>query len=231
MVPSLSRVTDFVPARALDSELLRRVSERQVEPIQARAAEGEFYSRHVRYLYGVLVHRVRGPLALTGRETEDLVQETFFRAFERAHTFSIGDAVDDESLRRRTRAWLGRIAQRLLADWLSGHREIAASPFLESWADALVEEEDAPPSSRSPQRQLLRDALDTLTERERDVLRVAALYHRPGNEHQRLPNEVSAELARRWGTTNENVRAIRSRAMKKVRDFALERLPSLVETP
>ena len=55
-----------------------------------------------------------------------------------------------------------------------------------------------------------------------DVLRVTALYQRAGEAHQRLPNDVSAELAERWGTTNENIRAIRSRAMKKLKTF-LER--------
>jgi len=48
------------------------------------------------------------------------------------------------------------------------------------------------------------------------VLRVTALYHK-AEGHNRLPNDVSAELAARWNTTNENLRAIRSRAMKKLR--------------
>ena len=75
----------------------------------------------------------------------------------------------------------------------------------------------------------MRAALDELDERERDVLRVSALYHRPGEMHQRLPNEVSQELARRWQTTNENVRAIRSRATKKVRQFLEARLAEKTE--
>jgi DNA-directed RNA polymerase sigma subunit (sigma70/sigma32) len=93
----------------------------------------------------------------------------------------------------------------------------------------LAEPEAGPPSSRSPKLRLLREALDTLTERERDVLRVAALYFRPGEEHQRLPNEVSAELARRWDTTNENLRAIRSRAAKKLKQYLEVRLLALKE--
>ncbi|HYQ16607.1 MAG TPA: sigma-70 family RNA polymerase sigma factor, partial [Polyangiaceae bacterium] len=193
----------------------------------ARAAEAEFYERHVEYLYAVLVSRVRRPLALSGREVEDLVQETFFRAFARAETFSAGDVPDEDSERRRSRAWLGRIAQRLLADWLADAREISASPYLET----LTEPEPAPPSSRSPKLQLMCEALDTLSERERDVLRVAALYFRGGEEHQRLPNQVSAELARRWETTSENIRAIRSRATKKLKVYLETRLAALTELP
>jgi len=211
--------------RVSDAELLERVSRRATSATLARASEAEFYARHARYLYGVLLQRVRRPLALSGREVEDLVQETFFRAFARAATFSAGDAWDEDSQRRRSRAWLGRIAQRLLADWLADVREISASPYL----DTLAEEEFAPPSSRSPKLRLMREALDTLNERERDVLRVAALYFRPGEEHQRLPNDVSAELARRWQTSNENIRAIRSRATKKLKEYLEKRLNALTE--
>lgn len=208
-----------------DTELLVRVSGRATDLLGARAAESEFYARHARYLYGVLMHRFRRPLALSGREVEDLVQETFFRAFARANTYNGGDALDEQSQRRRSRAWLGRIAERLLADWLTDAREVSASPYLET----LAEPEPGPPSSRSPRLRLLREALASLNERERDVLRVAALYYRPGEEHQRLPNEVSAELARRWQTSQENIRAVRSRATKKLKAYLTERLAAPTE--
>ena len=55
------------------------------------------------------------------------------------------------------------------------------------------------------------------------MLRVTALHYRAGEEHQRLPNDVSAELATRWGTTNDNVRAIRVRAMKKLKALVAAR--------
>jgi RNA polymerase sigma factor (sigma-70 family) len=208
-----------------DAELLARVGRRGQDGQLARKAEAEFYDRHARYLYCVLVQRVRRPLALSGREVEDLVQETFYRAFARAETFTAGDANDADSERRRSRAWLGRIAERLLADWLAGVREVSASPYL----DTLAEPDVGPSSSRSPKLQLLREALDSLSERERDVLRASALYFRAGEDHQRLPNEASAELARRWQTTSENIRAIRSRATKKLKQYLAGRMAALTE--
>lgn len=223
MLSSSARVT--APGPLSDAELLARVSRRASDTTLARRAEAEFYDRHARYLYGVLLQRVRRPLALSGREVEDLVQETFFRAFERAATYTPGDAFDEASERRRSRAWLGRIAERLLADWLSGAREVSASPYL----DTLAEPEPGPSSSRSPRLRLLREALEALSERERDVLRASALYFRSGEEHQRLPNDASAELARRWETTSDNIRAIRSRATKKLKQYLAERMGALTE--
>jgi DNA-directed RNA polymerase specialized sigma24 family protein len=147
------------------------------------------------------------------------VQDTFFRAFERAHTFQSDGIVDPVQLERRARAWLGRIAERLLADSMKRLQEISASPYLEQLSTDDLDVDDAPSRDVS----LLLEALATLSERERDVLSVAATYHRLGERHQRLPNAVSAELAARWGTSSENVRAIRSRALKKLKAYLRER--------
>lgn len=200
-----------------ETELLELIARRAVDPAAARAAQGAFYARHVRYLYGVLLRRKKDLLPAAGLGAEDLVQETFHRAFERAHTYDRGDAVDPERERLRARAWLGRIATNLLTDHLGRLREVSATPYIDRVTCDAIDEE--PPSSRSPQVRRVSEGLDTLTERERDVLRVSALYYRAGEEHQRLPNAASAELASRWATTNENIRAIRVRAMKKLKAF------------
>jgi len=197
-----------------DADLLERVAAGGRDPRAAQKAQAELYARHVRYLYGVLASRRQRLLALAGTSAEDLAQETFHRAFEHAHTFSTDGITDPEQLRRRTRAWLGRIAQNLLADALEREREVSATPYIERVSCDGID--DPPPSS--PELRMVRDAMEDLSEREQDVLRVTALYFRAG-EHQRLPNAVSAELAERWGTTNENVRAIRSRAMKKLKQL------------
>ena len=55
-----------VADRLSDAELLERVSRRANSASLARAAEAEFYERHARYLYCVLLQRVRRPLALSG---------------------------------------------------------------------------------------------------------------------------------------------------------------------
>ena len=61
------------------------------------------------------------------------------------------------------------------------------------------------------------EALDTLSEKERDVLIVWAEYYRFGNKYQRLPDDISSSLAGRWNTTPENVRQIRKRAIDKIK--------------
>lgn len=204
--------------RRTDAELLASVAGHASDAGGARVAQGLFYQRHIRYLYGVLLRHKKNLLPLAGLSAEDLAQETFHRAFERAHTFEAGDGLDEDRQRMRARAWLGRIATNLLTDHLHRLREVSASPYLERVSCEGLDD-DAPPS-RSPKEILVAEGLDQLTERERDVLRVSALHYHAG-DHQRLPNDVSAELASRWGTTNENIRAIRVRAMKKLKAFVL----------
>jgi RNA polymerase sigma factor (sigma-70 family) len=196
----------------------------------ARQAQQALYQRHVRYLFGVLQKQRTRLLRLAGLSVEDLVHDTFARAFDRASTFREEPDLDPERARRRTRAWLGRVAQNLTADAFRRFREVSASPYLERAVapDPAPDADEAPPSSR-PELEPVRQAFAALSDREQDVLRVTALYHK-AEGRDRLPNDVSAELARRWGISNDNVRAIRSRAMKKLQR-ALEAPELREQTP
>lgn len=195
-----------------DAALLARASD--PGHAGARAAQSAFYARHVRYLYGALKRREAVLARIGGIAIEDLVQETFQRAFQYGGSFR-ADTTDPsgttERARLQTRAWLGRIAERLIVNAIAKPSEVVASELVEAASDEDVE---APPSS--PGVRAVRSALEELSDREQDILRVTALYQRHGEKHQRLPNDVSSDLATRWGTNNENIRAIRSRAMKKL---------------
>jgi RNA polymerase sigma factor (sigma-70 family) len=210
MLPSLLMVT--VPQEPSDADLFARIVAAE-PPDWARPAKQELYQRHAGYLYTVLSRKAHRLLSACGWSPEDLLHETFARAFERAPSFHEAPGLGPDQERRRTRAWLGRIAEHLLADSLRSLREIATSSDVEEIPDP------GPPSSGSAGTRWVQEALDLLTERERDVLRVSAMYLRVGESHQRLPNQVAQELAARWGTTNDNVRAIRHRALNRVREY------------
>ena len=204
------------PAESTDAELLASVARGDRDPARSRDAQAQFYERHVRYLYGALRKR-RQLLELAGESAEDLVQETFQRAFDRAHTFHAAPELDAERQRQRTRAWLGRVAHSLLVDKLRDEPARADSPYLEQ----LGVEDDAEPAAVTPALERVVQALGSMSEREQDVLRVTALYYKAGHDSQRLPNRVSEELAERWQTTNDNIRAIRSRALKRLKALVM----------
>ena len=161
-----------------------------------------------------LIRRSLGDLGVS-----DLVQETFVRAFERAATFKSRGATDGDATRRRVRGWLGKIANRRFLDTLRGPAESSLSDT-DSIADlSAADVDDCEPDQGSPRVKLIREALATLTERERHVLRVTADWYRHGQVHQRVSKADLGQLASQLQTTAVNIRQIRKRAIDKVRDY------------
>ena len=206
-----------------DDDLLIWMSLKGEDFLGAREAFNEFYIRHVGYLYGVSLRRYH---MVAGGEpgVKDLVQDTFHKVFERAHTFQKSDSEEPTQQTWRVRAWLGRIAENLLRDRLRKHKhesivdphELPENPDTDNWGSSEPNIDEEPNAQRLA---AVRQALESLTERERQVLLVTYEYFQEGKEHQRLPNAVAAKLADDWNTKPENIRAIRSRALKKVKAY------------
>jgi len=197
-----------------DEDLLVFMSMRGDDPSIADAAFAEFYERHVHYLYGRCRRFTTGILDQAG--ALDLVQDTFIRVYEKAATFDSGGITDSERLRRRTRAWLGRIALNIFRTMLRGR----AGVWEISLDDQEIAKEPEPvPSSPSANRKLLDEAIDSLSVKEQHVLRTTFQYYQPGKQHQRLPNDVAEDLAKELGTTSDNIRQIRRRARRKIDQY------------
>jgi len=213
-------------ANETDIDLMGYMSMNGEDPSTARDAWAEFYRRHVDYLYGVCY---RAYESLLGGDTGvgDIVSETFHRAFRRAELFDATGIEDPDRIRRRTRAWLGRIAQRLVLDTLRGTKRLPTCRFeAETWQN-IPEQPRLPPRDDELIRKV-RGALDQLSDKEQTVIRVTFEWYQPGKTHQRLPNNVVTDLAETLETTPENLRQIRRRALKKVRDL-LEQPPNATD--
>ena len=203
-----------------DADLLVFMALADDDPAVARAAWDELYRRHVGYLYGVCL-RAYGRLLGGPAGASDLVADTFQRAYEHAATFDDGGVGDPERLRLRVRCWLGRIAERLAMTVLRGRSRLPTQLLdLDQWQS--VAGADLPPEPAPERIERVRQAVGSLSEREQLVIRVTFHWYQPGREHQRLPNDVAADLAASLHTTPENLRQIRRRALRKIRAW-LER--------
>jgi len=198
-----------------DAELLVFMSVSDDDPSAAREAWAELYERHAEFLHGICWHAY-SDLLHGDVSVGDLVAETFRRAFGKAGSFSCDDTEDTDLIRRRVRAWLGRIAQRLLQDILRGRSRLNVVHLEpEAW-----ERVAGPSPATAPEDgrvELVREALEQLSPREQLVLRVTFQWYRLGCENQRLPSDVVEELSVTLGTTPENLRQIRRRALQRVR--------------
>lgn len=212
-----------------DADLLGYMAMSSEDPSSAKAAGGEFYKRHAGWLHTAV--RRTGLSGVSGgnrdEASKDLVQDTFVMAYRRAGTFVADRSAQDDPLRARAqvRAWLSSIAKNV---FLSANRRnvqvdlavVSLTPFEENRQQSGEGSED------SAKVRAMRDALEQLDTRERDILLTTLEYERPGAENQRLPNEVMRQLAERVRTTPENIRTIRKRAKAKLKDAVEKTLAS-----
>ena len=195
-----------------DYDLLEMMTWRESDIDVAREAFAELYRRHVKYLYSVCRKYSKG---LGGDDAaEDLTSETFKLIYEKgASTFKPGSASDSDGMRRHVRAWLGRIAHNLACDVFRGR--VPEIRLEEDQRDSAGNQESPEDLERSSRLLALMEKI--LTKRELDVLRVTSQYVDLRKPHQKLPDDVLEDLARQWGVTHENIRQIKSRALKKLK--------------
>lgn len=190
---------------------------RDDEPAGA-AAWAEFYTRHSRYLFAVL-YQAHGKQLGNARVLE-LVHDTFIRAFEKAATFRPdGAAGNTDAGRRQVRAWIGQIAENMLRDSFRRDPQVVfmEEEEIEAKHDRSSEGSEVEPPSVGALR--LEKALAQLTEREQEVMRVTGFWYQGGQRKQRLPNSVMSQLAADLNTTPDNIRQIRARATKRLREM------------
>ncbi len=203
----------------MDAELLKSIAFAHGDHADsvAREAFGEFYQRHAAWLYGRLGRTNAFGLLRSMDAIQDVVQETFYRAYKGAHTFNPRLATDPSRLEALVRGWLGGIANRVIAEMLrraepSVLESVPAERRQTAWGDAGGE--SAPDS---PVVKALQEELQKLSPLQRDILATAELYYQPDTAYQRLPNGVVKKLAEKHGTSSDNIRQVRRRTMAVLR--------------
>ena len=200
-----------------DADLLVYMTMAGHSPDVARAAWEAFYCRHRDYLFAVCL-RAYGPVLGGEAGACDLVADTFKRVYENASKFDTDGIADQERLRWRVRGWLGRIAQRLAQTALRGRSKLPTRLLdQDQWQE--VPGPAAAVAGESARIDLVRQAIGALSDKEQTVIRVTFQWYEPGREHQRLPNDVAADLAATLKTTPENLRQIRRRALRKIEEY------------
>jgi len=201
-----------------DEDLLFYIALKEDDPENAQLAWAEFFERHWRYLLGVC--RKSYGLALGDLGVEDLVKDAFIRVYQKAATFNPAPN-GATNQRRRVRAWLGKIANRLfLVSWRQERRVISIDELIADGIEPAIQERSDPKVDASnPQLELVCLALTTLTEREREVLVASYAWYDSSQGCHRMPDSELAVLAAKYQTTTVNIRKIRSRAKEKVEEY------------
>jgi len=208
----------LVISEASNELLLRLMAGRNNDQALAEQAFTEFYNRHQGYVFHVACKAANG--LLDDDEKFDLVQETFIRAYEKAHTFK-GGALDDATQERRwARAWLGKIANNLLIDKMRKKKGVLLLNYDDESVKREAELKRAVASlPKSSEQLLVQEALERLTEREQRILRLAALNYSPGDKELRISDSDLDELATTYNVSKASIRQTKKRAKEKVKNY------------
>jgi len=200
-----------------DEDLLFYMSMQEEDRTSAEEAWAEFYARHEGYLLAVCNRAFNSSLGDLG--VQDLVQETFVRVLKKVHTYKpVG--TDANHARANVRAWLGKIANNL---YLSSLRSRPLIEYTDDPFDTVVDQTTVETTEghavESDMLSVVRDALRTLTDREREILIASYAWYEPGTGCKRMPSEELKILKERFQTTADNIRQIRSRAFGKLEQY------------
>ena len=179
----------------------------------ALAAWGEFYRRHFGVLTLICLKAYQQQIGEAG--VEDLVNDTFLRVLTHgAATFGTAET-DPDKLRKLIGVWLSEIARNLFLMQLRGRKKLPEVAFDE--IEHACEEATPLSEERQKQCEQLREILDGLNDREREVLMARfSNYHRSGGKQQFDP-DVLADLAEKLQITKDAVRQILCRTLKKIK--------------
>jgi DNA-directed RNA polymerase sigma subunit (sigma70/sigma32) len=87
---------------------------------------------------------------------------------------------------------------------------------IERLADPVNGSPDETQVPESERLKLLKSGLLLLSETEQTILRATMSFYQPDKRHQRMPHAAMQELSQQLAESPENIRQIRSRAMKKL---------------
>lgn len=191
------------------------------EPQEAEEAFNEFYNRYCRFVTAVVAKNCpEGSAYYDESLITATVHNTFYKAYFRAETFELGGEAEEVKVERRIKAWLSAIAKNELRQllkttipYLNYHKFTEDDNGTEPAELPAYLREDEPTSL---ERDSIHRALASLPEREQEVL---LTYMRFQDGKKQLPTEELERLATFYDTTSDNLRQIKFRAFKRVKDF------------
>jgi len=205
-----------------DFELIRRMADQRSNFAAAREAWEQFYLRHYRVL--MYINMSDHGYLLGQDDINDVVQDSFLKAFNRAESFDYQESCPADVQERKCRAWLAAIAENLIRDRFRGQLEVSLADETEIERIETPKQEAADETEiPEPERlRLLKLGFAQLSEVEQTVLRATMSFWQGDQEHQRMPNAAMQELSRQIDKSPENIRKIRSRAMDKLEKYVDE---------
>ncbi len=203
-----------------DDDLLQYMAWKVESPQHARAAWEAFYNRHFAFVFAALRKQFLGRSSLDEGLIRDLTVDVFAKVYAQCCESFSPTGGTKEMQSRCVRAWVMKIATNLVNDWFRANlddemSEVSLDHECLPQIPAREEASEVETPCNTSDVALMRRLLDSLSQRERDVLiKLAEKYDLKNGRRRRLSESEVNELAKAMNTTPENVRQIRRRALK-----------------
>ncbi len=200
-----------------DSDLLCLIGMAADDPQAADDAFREFHKRHASYFFRRIFAWINelGDQRRRALDPETIVSQALMKAYYQASGYQDQSGGDRSRGTAQVRAWLFKIAQRLIYDQL----ETPSAKTILSFAEELPPDaplEDSNSSLTEAEKDKICQALDELPESDRDIITTCLSYGAFGDNADKLPSEIRQQLMEAYGLTNITFRQRKSRALKKL---------------
>lgn len=215
-------------------DLLEDIRLRKIDGARANTAFNEFYVRHKRLIIGICRREcTKYELTSDNSVVSDITQEVLIYFFLNIKSFKKKLYKSEKSLLAGVLSWMRKlckyhclrfIKQSVFNRDVDADFVISRGIFFDLQRSEVEEQDTQQASVKARGRKIiefdknaLHTALEKLSEREREILLTALHYY----DHY-LPSFEIKRLTKKYNTTPSNLRTIKMRVLKKVKNVVLD---------
>ena len=191
-----------------DEDLLVLMSFREENEEEAKCAFELFYKRYGDLLWNLCLSVCSNIEYESEELAKDVFANTMSAVYYSSHTY--------DSKKANVKTWMSTIAKNKMRDLLKIFTETRID---EKEFENIEAKNEIEIQFTTPQQKALDKALETLSEREKDVL-FTYMTFQDGRKH--LPDEEIEMLCKRYDTTSQNLRKIKERAINKIKNHIIQ---------
>jgi RNA polymerase sigma factor (sigma-70 family) len=197
-------------------EILLKFSYKGEDLKGAEKAFNELYLSYSKLVFSVVRDRLID-IGMRDHQLRDAIMtNTFLKVYEKPLKFSFPEGAKNDS---SFKGWLLTIAHNEMCNLMSEFFDKNQVLEAETQEVAFSDDEISDETYTSANSKLLTDALNSLPERDREILLALYTFYELG---KKTPSKTLDGLCVMYGTTRVNIRKIKQRSEEKIKEYCLK---------
>lgn len=203
-------------------DLLVIISMQADEPEAARRAFDEFHRRYKSYVWKIAISLAKYIHDPNQEEiARDIFNDTFLDVFSNSAKKSYFDPAHCTDIEKGIKAWLSGIARNHFRRMIDAVQKVSRISYLDVFPERpFFDPDDADETEMAdpPPMIALKRALQTLSDRDREILLIAVQFEEEG----RLPKVIKQTLCEKYGLSPDSLRQVKKRSKEKIEKYMQE---------